>query len=30
MSNPVHHIELWTDDLAGVVDSFDWLLAELG
>ena len=30
MSNPVHHIELWTDDLASVVDSFDWLLAELG
>jgi hypothetical protein len=30
MLNPVHHIELWTDDLAGVVDSFHWLLTELG
>lgn len=26
---PVHHIELWTDDLAGVVGSFHWLLTEL-
>lgn len=30
MVNPVHHIELWTDDLADVVDSFHWLLTELG
>lgn len=30
MVNPVHHIEMWTDDLMGVVDSFHWLLTELG
>lgn len=30
MLNPVHHIELWTEDLAGVANSFDWLLTELG
>lgn len=28
--NPVHHIELWTDDLARVQPSFDWLLPRLG
>lgn len=30
MANPVHHLELWTHDLSGVVDAFDWLLTELG
>ena len=30
MVNPVHHIEPWTNDLASVVNSFGWLLAELG
>lgn len=30
MRNPVHHIELWTDDLAAVLPSFDWLLPRLG
>ncbi|WP_151526858.1 VOC family protein [Serinicoccus kebangsaanensis] len=30
MSNPVHHIELWTHDLAQVEPSFDWLLPRLG
>lgn len=30
MVNPVHHIELWTDDLSDVVDSFHWLFTELG
>lgn len=30
MSNPVHHIELWTHDLAEVEASFDWLLPRLG
>lgn len=30
MANPVHHIELWTDDLAQVQDSFGWLLPRLG
>lgn len=30
MANPVHHIELWTEDLSGVVDSFGWLFTELG
>lgn len=30
MGNPVHHIELWTDDLAAVQPSFDWLLPRLG
>lgn len=30
MRNPVHHVELWTDDLAAVQPSFDWLLTELG
>lgn len=30
MSNPVHHIELWTHDLAQVEASFDWLLPRLG
>jgi hypothetical protein len=27
---PLHHVELWTHDLAGAVPSFDWLLGELG
>ena len=30
MTGPVHHIELWTDDLAQVQDSFGWLLPRLG
>ncbi len=30
MKNPVHHIELWTHDLAAVEGSFEWLLASLG
>lgn len=30
MTNPVHHIELWTDDLATAQPSFDWLLPQLG
>ncbi|MEL4504644.1 glyoxalase [Luteococcus sp. H138] len=30
MSNPVHHIELWTDDLAGCAPSLDWLLPRIG
>ncbi len=30
MTNPVHHIELWTVDLAAVEESFDWLLTSLG
>lgn len=30
MSNAVHHIELWTSDLAGTAPGFDWLLARLG
>mgnify|MGYP001405739428 CR=1 FL=1 len=30
VANPVHHIELWTHDLVGVVGSFDWLLTNLG
>lgn len=30
MPNPVHHIELWTDDLAAVQPSFDWLLPQVG
>lgn len=28
--NPVHHIELWTEDLAGAEASFGWLLTRLG
>lgn len=28
--NPVHHIELWTDDLAAGEVSWDWLLGALG
>lgn len=28
--NPVHHIELWTHDLAEAEPSFDWLLPRLG
>ena len=30
MTNPVHHIELWTTDLHASVASFDWLLPLLG
>ncbi|MFT4295344.1 MAG: glyoxalase [Micropruina sp.] len=30
MQGPVHHIELWTNDLRGVAGSFDWLLSCLG
>ncbi len=30
MVNPVHHLELWTADLATVLPSWDWLLAEIG
>ncbi len=30
MGNAVHHIELWTHDLAEVAESFDWLLTGLG
>ena len=30
MANPVHHLEVWTDDLAGVEGAFDWLLRRLG
>lgn len=29
-ANPVHHIELWTDDLTAVEASFEWLLPRLG
>ena len=28
--NPVHHVELWTHDLAEVEGGFDWLLTQLG
>lgn len=27
---PLHHVELWTHDLAGAAPSFDWLLGALG
>lgn len=30
MSNPVHHIELWTHDLAASEPVWHWLLTELG
>lgn len=30
MASPVHHIELWTDDLASIEGSFNWLLCRLG
>ncbi|MBM7824826.1 hypothetical protein JOD55_000653 [Arcanobacterium pluranimalium] len=30
MKNPVHHIELWTNDLETTSASFDWLLPLLG
>jgi len=30
MVNPVHHVELWTDDLAVVDGAFGWLLTALG
>ena len=28
--NPVHHIELWTNELARVAEPFHWLLTSLG
>lgn len=28
--NPIHHIELWTDDLAVVETGWQWLLLALG
>lgn len=28
--NAVHHVELWTHDLAGAAPSFDWVMRELG
>ncbi|WP_240613336.1 VOC family protein [Brachybacterium endophyticum] len=28
--HPLHHIELWTHDLAAAAPSFDWLLGRLG
>lgn len=30
MRNPVHHVELWTEDLAQVEPSFAWLMPRLG
>lgn len=30
MTHPVHHIELWTEDLLGSEDAFGWLLPSLG
>ncbi|WP_188836370.1 VOC family protein [Flexivirga endophytica] len=30
MTNPVHHIELWTTDLQRTGASFDWLLTRIG
>ncbi len=30
MTNPVHHIELWTHALAEIEASFEWLLPQLG
>ncbi|WP_353650745.1 VOC family protein [Nakamurella sp. A5-74] len=30
VSNPIHHIELWTDDLAAGEVSWGWLLGALG
>jgi hypothetical protein len=30
MVNPIHHVELWTHDLAGVEGAFAWLLPRLG
>lgn len=30
MLNPVHHIELWTVDVAACAPSFDWLLPRVG
>jgi hypothetical protein len=29
-ANPVHHVELWTHDLAQVTPGWDWLFAQLG
>ncbi|MDO5662027.1 MAG: VOC family protein [Brachybacterium sp.] len=29
-AQPLHHIELWTNDLAEAEPSFDWLMPELG
>ncbi|OMH32986.1 VOC family protein [Tersicoccus sp. Bi-70] len=28
--NPLHHVELWTDDLTAAEPSFGWLLPALG
>lgn len=30
MTNAVHHIELWTQDLDSSAPTFDWLLTRLG
>lgn len=30
MRNPVHHIELWTSDLAAGRPGWDWVLSALG
>lgn len=30
VANPIHHIELWTDDLAAVETGWEWLLVALG
>lgn len=30
MTNPLHHIELWTSDLEASGPSIDWLLVRLG
>lgn len=30
MTNPVHHIELWTRDLAATEGAWHWLLTSLG
>ncbi|WP_226357143.1 MULTISPECIES: VOC family protein [unclassified Pseudonocardia] len=30
MTAAIHHVELWTRDLAGTAPSFHWLFTELG
>lgn len=30
MTNALHHVELWTQDLQGSAASFGWILTELG
>ncbi|MEJ8280800.1 VOC family protein [Pseudonocardia spirodelae] len=30
MTGPIHHVELWTHDLAQAEPSFHWLFTELG